>query len=164
MTDNRTTYEPAADTRLLVSLMMRAAIGDTITYDAMTAHLARPVTGGDGNLQSALRMLQRDEGMVFACERGRGYKRLSDSEIANQVGPSGLMRIRRAARRTLNTLTVAKDENLTNAERVKRNTHLAFMGAVNLMTRPGRIERLREATKAAAKPLDVTKTLELFKK
>lgn len=156
-------FEPAADTRLLYSLLSKAEIGETVTYAAMTGQLGRSVTGADSYLQSALRMIERDEEMVFASVRGVGYKRLSDRDIANTVGDNALTRIRKMSRKAAKTLTIAKDENLSNDERIKRNTGLSFMGALHHMTKPKQIEKLENAVRSSASELAIGKTLEMFK-
>lgn len=156
-------FEPSADTRLIYSLLMKAEMGDVVTYTELSEQVGRKVTGADSYLQSALRMIERDENMVFSSVRGVGYKRLTDAEIATQVGESGVRKIKRTARRTAKTISKADDSNLSNEERVKRNTFASFMGAVAHMAKPRQLERLETGVRAHADQLAIGKTLDALK-
>lgn len=168
MLDTKTTtrrhrFEPASDTRLLYALLSKAQIGEVVTYEQMSKQLDRRVTGSESYLQSALRMIERDDDKVFASVRGVGYKRLSDSDIATTIGVAATRKMRRAARRTMRTLAIARDEHLNNNEIISRNTALSFMGALHHMTKAKTMERLETAVRANAGELAIGSTLEAFK-
>lgn len=162
--ERRHRFELAADTRLLYSLLQKAAIGETVTFAAMSAQLSRTVGGADCYLQSALRIIERDEEIVFGSVRGVGYKRLSDAEIATTIGPAAITRMRRAATRATRSVLTARDEKLTNEERVKRNTTLSFLGMIRHATKPAAVERIESEVRNASRELPIGRTLEALKK
>lgn len=163
MTDKKSFAEQAVDTRLLVSLLSKAAVGETVSYAAMTEQLSRQMEGADSYLQSALRIVQRDHDIVFSVVRGVGYKRLSDAEIV-AVGGTLPGRIRRMARKTVRTLAKARDENLSNAEIVQRNAAVSMAGTLAFIATDKAMRRLETAVQAGGNhELPIGRTLDVFK-
>lgn len=158
----QTIAEQAVDTRLLVSLLSKAEIGQTFTYAELSRHLGRKVEGSTSNLLSARKILQRDYGMVFDTIWGQGIKRLSDSEIV-ALGDKLPGKVRRLAKRTIVKVSVAKDEALTNEQIVQRNAAVSMAGVLMHVSTKSGLAKLEAAVKVNAAELPVGKTLELFK-
>lgn len=160
---NKTIAEQAIDTRLLVSLLSKAEIGQLVTYAEMGAQLSREIEGADSYLQSALKIVQRDYDIVFSVVRGEGYKRLSDSEIV-ALGGQLPTKIRRIARRTVRTLSKARDEHLTNAQIIQRNAATSMAGVLAHVATDKAMRKLETAVQAAgAQELPIGRTLDVFK-
>lgn len=160
---NKTIAEQAVDTRLLVSLLSKAEIGQTVSYAEMSAQLSRQIDGADSYLQSAIRIVQRDHDKVFSVIRGEGYKCLSDAEIV-ALGGRLPLRIRRMARKTIKTIAKARDEKLTNAELIQRNAVTSMAGVLAHVASDKIMRQLESAVQdGGSKELPIGRTLELFR-
>lgn len=71
-------FERAKRTLKLAELF-RGANG-TLSYAAITEHMGQDLSELRHTITSVRRYLERDEGIVFECVRGEGYRRLTDSE------------------------------------------------------------------------------------
>ncbi len=158
----QTIAEQAVDTRLLVGMLSKAAIGQEFTYEALGKELGRPVSGSTSNLISARHIVQRDFDIVFGTISRHGIKRLSDSEIV-AVGDKLTGKVRRAARRTINTMAKARDEVLSKDEITHRNTTISMAGVLVHMATRANMAKLETAVRVNAAELPIGKTLELFK-
>lgn len=158
----QTIAEQAVDTRLLVGLLSKAAIGQEYSYEALGKELGRVVDGSTPNLISARRIVQRDFDIVFGTMHRVGIKRLSDSEIVAS-GDTLTGKIRRAARRTIATMSKARDEVLSRDEITHRNATVSMAGALVHMASKSNMAKLETAVRVNAAELPVGKTLELFR-
>jgi len=158
----QTIAEQAVDTRLLVGILSKAAIGQEFTYQRLSAELGRKIVGNDSNLMSARKIVQRDFDIVFDVQRGHGIRRLSDPEIV-ALGDRLTGKVRRAARRTVRQVSLARDEHLSKDEIVHRNAVVSMAGAIMHMATRSNVAKLESAVRVNAAELPVGKTLELFK-
>jgi hypothetical protein len=78
----------------------------------------------------ALELVNRNQGIVFACERGTGYRRLSSESGVKHAGEKGLKRSRNAARNARRQLgnAVHHANDLSPAEQRTANQRLAVLG------------------------------------
>jgi hypothetical protein len=85
----------------------------------------------------ALELLNREHGVVYACERGTGYRRLSSESGVKHAGEKGLNRSRNAARNARRQLenAVHHANDLTPAEQRTANQRLAVLGLVEHLTK-----------------------------
>jgi hypothetical protein len=126
---NKPSFELSADSRFLLQELRKVSVGETIVYDALSAAIGRPVKGNFSSLQTAVRRLLRDDGIVFANVRGVGFKRLDDASIV-RLGESETDATRRRARRTVRKLTSVRDyASLTPAMQL-RHTALVSVNAL----------------------------------
>lgn len=159
---NQTIAEQAVDTRLLVSLLQKAEMGQVFTYEQLSDQLGRNIMGDCPNLSSARRIVQRDFDIVFDVMRGEGIKRLSDGEII-ALGDRLPGKVRRLSKRMVTKLSKARDEKLSNEQIVQRNATVSMAGAfIHMATKSG-MDKLEKAVRVNAAELAVGKTLELFK-
>jgi len=87
-------FERSQKTLRLLDLF-RATNG-TLSYDRIETETGESIADLRQTLANVRRYLERDEGIVFACVRKQGYRRLSDSEKIESA--RGFTRkIRRAA-------------------------------------------------------------------
>lgn len=156
-----TIAEQAVDTRLLVGMLSKAAIGQEFTYEALGTELGRKVTGSTGALLSARKIVQRDFDIVFGTLHGAGIKHLSDSEIV-AIGDKLTGKVRRAARRTIATVSKARDEVLSKDEITHRNATVSMAGALVHMSTKSNMAKLETAVRVNSGELPIGKTLQLF--
>lgn len=132
MTNNRPIFKQSAETVSVLSLLTNAAIGQTITYEQMRKAIKTPteLPMVQRAARSAIRILQRDRAMVFACVPNEGYRRLSDDEIVDS-SDHDVRCIRNKARRAMGKLQVANAENLSPEKQGKQSARMAML-AVNI--------------------------------
>lgn len=156
----RTIPQLSIDTKTIQDRLAKCAVGDTVSYEELTALVGRDVQQqARGNLMSAMRRLVPD-GKVFATIRGEGVKRLSDVEIVG-VGPATMNRMRRAANRARAKLAQVDDfEALPRDAKITHNLSMSVLGVLHHMTKASTVRQLEARIDQAQKALPLAKTLE----
>jgi len=143
--------EMSQETRLIIIRLRKLEENDTITY----ADLQGLMPGNTDRsklrqrVASAAASLNRDEGVVIACVRGMGYKRLPANEIPavlTQARAGVGRRMRRATKRVIRGTT-----GRTLTEEAKRCLYLelSLAGAFEQITRPKSAALVEAKIKAA---------------
>ena len=116
---------------------------------------------GRGSLVSAIRMLSRDEGKVFAAVPGIGVKLLTDEEITEEMG--------RKKRRAFNQNKKIKDlaenveyEKLGTEKKIQYNSHLTWNRMVALFSSKKGLNKITQGVMTQQKVLDFNGTIKLF--
>ena len=164
MTENgRTIPQLSIDTQLIYDKLKTAAIGDLVTYSDMSAIVGRDVQkSAYANMHSAVRMCLRER-ILFEPIRGRGLKRLTDSEIVG-TGISTMKKIRRSASKgALKLASVNKFDELTKEEQVKHNSYLSIIGALRHFSDSASVKKIESAVQEKNQKLPWARTLEAFK-
>lgn len=86
------------ETAALAERLAAASVGEVVEFSEMSAAIGRDIKGRQHILRSALRVVLRDHGALFANVRSVGYQRLP-AEEAHKVGARARERIRRGAHR-----------------------------------------------------------------
>lgn len=163
--NSRAIPELSIDTQTIEKLLGGAAVGDIVTYSAMSAAIGRDVqTEARGNVTSARQRLHVGRQMVFGAVTNVGLKRLDDEgKIAAAQGHA--RRGRSQYRRSLKTVAAVDNfDALPNDQKLRHSLVAAQAGVILNLTAPARTRRLEEAigdnVKKAFKPKE---TLELMK-
>lgn len=126
----RSIPEVSGETLALADFLRTIPAGDVALYQDLSAVAKVNVQKeGRGRLNSARKIVLREDTMVFAPVRGLGMKRLRDEDIAESSG-SAVKSINRKAHRELK-----KSRCLTNVQalpvhtQVKLYTHLSVLAA-----------------------------------
>lgn len=129
---NRPKFKQSAETVSVLSILTNAAIGQTITYEQMRKAIKTPIELPmiQQAARSAIRILQRERSMVFACVPNEGYRRLSDEEIVDS-SDHDIRCLRNKAKRSMVKLQTANPENLTPEKQGKQSARMAML-AVNV--------------------------------
>lgn len=159
--------QESVDAQLLAKRLATVSSGERVTYDELSALIRRPVNGSArGILYTALRIAQRENGIVFGTVQAVGIVRLTDQEIANLHRPA-LSRIGRISKRTAKKMAQVKNwDALSDAEKRAYSAGLGALGAVSLFSSSKSQKQLEEkcdVPTAPAKP-DVQKLVALFSK
>jgi hypothetical protein len=160
---SKTIMEMSAETKLLAEMLRGVAEGEVCTYADMSAMIERDVrAGARGALNSARRILLRDDRIVFDVVIGTGVKRMTPAEIANSE--KGVNRIRGATIKELKVQAVAAAGELCNEDRTKLNTRLSVLGAIHHCTDSRKIAKLQKhISSSGAGELAIGQTLEAMK-
>lgn len=135
MSEKRAIPELSIDTQVLERLLSAAAIGDVVSYSALSAAVGRDVqTEARGNLRTARQRLHRAQSMVFGVVVNVGVKRLDDAgKISAAKGH--VVRGRNQFKQARATAAAIDDfAQLPNNLKVEHNIVLAQSGALLAMT------------------------------
>lgn len=100
------------ETRILADALKAVPLGGNITFASLTATIGRDVQRvARSHLDSAMRIVLRDDGVAFRSIRGIGYQRLLPEE-APEIGRAARRKLRRASKRAVQSmLAVAAASN-----------------------------------------------------
>lgn len=159
---DKSSFELSVDTQVLVKRLRDVKPGETIEYQEMSGVIGRDVqTKGRGNLDSARRILQRDEKIVFCSVRAIGVKRLENSDIA-KLGAGALQHIGRTSRNASRKILCADYDKLANGDRTQMNAQLSILGALSQATKGKTLKAIEDKVSEVNDRLPLAKTIELF--
>ena len=150
----RSIFEQSADVKLLITHLHKKKEGEFASYKELSDVVGRPITGGDGYLQSAKNCLERDYGVYFKNVRGEGYVRLDSAGMVNDTDRDKKTILRKADR-ALQKLGDADFSELTEDEIKKANHNRTALGIVTFTTNPRNRRRLDYNFQQKMNPMDV---------
>lgn len=109
-------------------------VNGTASHAAISAHMGEETAALRSVVAVAIRVLERDEGIVFVNVRGEGYRRLTDAE---KVESSKVFtaRIRRSAGKGVARIGAVSDMSaLSNADQLAATLRMAVFQAVQRET------------------------------
>lgn len=155
-------WRSTPETERIVRALTNVNVGNTISYQALGALIKlADIREKLSVIQSARNIAVREFGIVFGCVENVGFKRLTDSEIAN-LGAFTIGHIRRVSRSTVKRISCAKYEGLSNEDKIKSNTSISFLGALHQMSHRARQLRLEDKVKECGTQLKLADTMKLF--
>lgn len=161
----RPSFQMSIDSRTVYERLIQTAIGETVTYDELTALIGRDIRSprAMGRLTTARRAVLHENNIVFGVIQKIGLKRLDDIEIV-ATGQQSVNRIKNLARRCVERLTIGVREfdKLPNEAKVRHNTYVSMVGAVHMMTKPANIKLLEAKISQSKAVLPLAHTLEVF--
>lgn len=156
--------ETSGDTRLLYQRLVRAEIGDFISYKELCEIIDRDVQKeGRCYLVTARKMAQRDDDKVFGVVTNEGLKCLNSTEIIDTAAFS-IEHIKRTSRKTIRRISCIQDiSTLPNEEKIRFNTYASTIGAISVMTKGSSIKKIEAKVQETQEQLPYIKTLDAFK-
>lgn len=146
--------EISQEARLLVEALAGCDPGAILTYAAM-----RAVTGLDIQhkrrdlLQTALKMVLREQHKVFGAVTGQGMKCLGSAGIVG-VGEDKRRRMQRMAKRTIEKLSCVLPDDLSLSEQHRWLAYVSIMGAAAALSHAKSVQHAIRLQGAQPKPLD----------
>lgn len=159
----RPSFETSVEVKLLTSFLQKIDVGTIVTYKEMTAVIDRDILTHRSVLQSARRILERDNRMVFGSIHAVGIKLLSCGEVVDSADDSSA-RIGRISRRTIKRLSTIDESELTPEKRLEWHMKSSQLGAIALMTKPSALKALESTVKERKCLLPPAESLKLFAK
>lgn len=155
--------ELSHDTETLAACLRTVPVGGTVSYETLSGLIRGNVQQGARHLlDSARRIVQREEQAVFGTIRGVGLKRLTDTDKA-RTGGASLQRINRTSRRGIQILSCVQDfDKLDLNDKVKHNAYLSILAVFYEVSRPKSVRRIEGAVAVMQKQLPFTDTLRAF--
>lgn len=139
-------YRLASDAEMLAVLLLEAADGDVVGFDAMSTVVGYRVDGGSPVVQRAIRIAFEAERAVFSNIRTVGYRRLPDEDIARNTGAQFAASARRKLGRGLERLGAVRDfDSLSRAGQVEHMASMVHLAKVAYQLSPTEIGKVRDA-------------------
>lgn len=167
--DSKQTPRPlglmSIDTKTIYERILKASIGETVTYEELEKLIGRSVRErGTWLLLSARRRALNQDGLVFGTVAKIGIKRLSDTEIV-AGSEDDVHRVHRQALRGMRKLTAIKHYDSLPAEsKTRHGVNASALAVLAHMTRSTSLKRLETKVREQSQPsLPLQKTLEAFR-
>ena len=152
----------SVDSQVVYNRIRRADIGEIVTYKELRELVGRDIQDKSRHcLDTAIRIAQREDRIVFGSVRGVGVKRLSDLETV-AASSSGVDRIRRIAKRSARKATCVDFDALPNETKIKHNAIVSLYGAIAHASKPASVVAVESAVANGEDKLPLAKTLALF--
>lgn len=159
MQGRRPSFQMSADARLIYQRLLKATVGETVTYTELSEIVSRKVDGSFAPLHTARKAARRDNQIVFDCIHKVGVKCLSDEDKV-KLSDRTATRLRKAARRGIESLgTVHNFNGLSREGQNKHNAALSVFSVVGAVTTGSSIKKIEDAVQKARKELPMTETL-----
>lgn len=132
-----------ADHKLIYDLLKTKSENDIVTFlEIKDVCLKREEKYLRSSINRALYNLLKD-GVVYHNVRNIGYKRANSSEIIDK-SPSFLRAAYRRLKRNKLTLEVTNDNDLTQQEKILKNTYYAVSGTLMYLLKPKQIKLIQQ--------------------
>ena len=152
----KTTPENEADIAALVEELAAAAVGETATYERLSAAVGRDIQSSRWLLIAAMKRMQNDCGAVFGCVRKVGYKRLSVADIPG-MGEAARSSLRGKARRARKQIKASLDgaNDTTSEQRRRAFAEMSALGLMEHIARSGTDEGMKAETEQRPLPVAI---------
>lgn len=163
-TNNKIIKESSIDTKLLYQRLAKMEIGDFVSYEELNLIIGRNVQKeGRNYLNTARRIVERNDQKVFGVIISEGLKCLNTPEIINTAA-SSIDRIRHASRRSIKKFECISDlESLPNDEKIRLNTYASTLGAINQFSTAKSVKKIQNIVKEVQEQIPFMKMLDIFK-
>lgn len=149
-----------ADTRIIADALNQLPRGELITTTAISDLIGRDIRLTVWHLYAAIRIVERETGAVFGCERGKGYRRLKADELV-KIGQTARSRIRRTARKGSRSLA-AGVMGINDLSPATTRKVLAEQSSLGLLEHLARDRNLPNISESETRPLPVAVTAREF--
>jgi hypothetical protein len=140
--------------------------GDLISRDKMASIIGRDVsdgTNGYGNVNSAIRHVEGQLGVVWRWDRSaKAWRCLNDVE-KSEVSIDGVKRSRRVLGRSMRVAATVNEEALTEDQRKEHRLNCVVAGTMQLFGKPEFRKKLAAANGSLVEP-NPQKVIELMKR
>lgn len=160
MNNDRPSFKAGVDAQALAKHLEGIPVGGVATYEALSKIVGSDVQEDRGALETARRVLLRENQIVFGAVHGVGLKRLNPAEVVEQ-GQDSVTKIRRASKRAMKRLATADFDALPSAEQGRHRMASATLGAIALCTGTKAQHKLEQRVQGNGN-LDVGEAMKLF--
>lgn len=147
-----------ADHKSIYDLLKDRQIDETVTYlEIQNVCLKKSEKDIRSSINRALYNLLKD-GIVYHNVRNIGYKRANSTDIIDK-SPSYLKAAFRRLKRNKLTLEVVDDTQLSNQEKIMKNTYYAVSNTLMYLLKPKQIKSLQQKSMNNQLTFDPTENL-----
>ena len=121
------------DYTILYRILKSAKTGQLITYERMNREARTDVRdNGRYMLRAVFVRLQRERGIFFRNVIGQGYRRIRQAEVVRSN--ESLEKIRRAARRSAESLACVDYDALGKTDRKRHDARAVLVGVIGMLS------------------------------
>ena len=139
-------FKQSALTQQVYEMFVHASNADppVVTWDLLTERTGLPRTALYSTIQTVLRRMVSDQGVVFENEANFGYRVVPDDGLA-EVGQKSIERARRQQRTGVRKMDCADMSNLTPEQRVRHITRKTVLELGLAASRPKSIKSVEQS-------------------
>ena len=115
--DKRPMFRQTVDTLTLIKTLLKVAVGETITYEALSQAIGMDVVQRRSSLQSARKHLIRVHRILFETIKRVGLRRMNSADAVDCL-TAEIKRVGRAAKRGLNKSTCVEEDELSQDQKL----------------------------------------------
>ena len=136
---------------------------EMVTYDELEKVAGETVRSGRGNgwLNTARRIIQRERDQVWLPVRGVGLK-LANADEVRDYANHYVTKSRRSSWRGIRQIATVDFKTLSNEQRIRFNTTASVLGAIHHMTHSKSVAKIEAVVSVQQDKLPVQKTLAAF--
>jgi hypothetical protein len=157
---NSNSFELSPDTLRLIEFLKTIPIGAVATQQQLTTVLGRSIRQHRHLLYSAMKHVQRHDGIFFGNRRGEGYQRCLTEQVP-YVGATARRKARRTARSATKTINavLSKANDVSNETRIAANREISMLGLIEIAAQD---RHLPPPESVSSAPLSVAVAARLF--
>lgn len=155
------TFVSRVETKLIYQRLIKAEIGELVTYDELTQIVGTDIRKRRHWLDSAKDKAER-EGYFFGPVTGQGVRRMTHDEAVALIDPTE--KTQRAARKAIRRSERLDYDSMTPESRVYVTVVRATAHATLVLNSPKAAKAISASAKESQHELTVQKTLEAIKK
>jgi hypothetical protein len=156
-------FKKSADTMIIENILSECKVGETVTYNSLSAAIGRDVRKfAMSALATARKTVMVEHNIVFDVEHNVGYVRLAGDAVVVCVSEYDRMRIQRTSKRSLQKLATVKFDELNDEHKRKHVVASAMMGAVAMFSHKSASKKIEAKVTNATSSLPIGETLKLF--
>ena len=153
------TFEMSEDARLLSQRLLKAEVGELLTYNEIRKIIGKEYWEARSALQTARRIALRDEGFVFGVERGTGLKRLTDDEIVSSSAADRKY-IRNKSKRAIKHLNAVDYRILSASRQLTAAALISIYHATKAIVADQSVHTMQAVVGGSSKSLPIKETLQ----
>lgn len=149
-------FQASTDAQVIARRLAKLQFDETISYKELTALVPdRKLQGKDRFiLNTARNIVLRENNIVTAAVTGVGIKRLTDVDITT-IPEAAIAKTRRFTKRAMKQTICANYDQLQPTDKIKFNTGLSVLGAIQHFTKPKTQEMIGDKVKESAARLSI---------
>lgn len=151
----------SVETEIALDRLSQAVPGEVIEYGELDKLCGCEVRKRRNILDTSMRRLLAEQGMVFVAEHGKGLRLLKNEEIPS-VGFKDIARIGKISKRCARRLSAVDYDTLSAQSKIAHNTHLTVLSLFQRASTKSSLQKVGQAVADRTHPLPVGDTLRLF--
>ncbi len=150
--------EKSIDTTTIYDLLQPKELGSIVTFEEIRAVCYnKDIDKLKSTIVRVVDKLRR-EGIIYHNERELGYRRVGSTKIVAK-SPKFLRSARRKLIKSIYEINAVVDEELTNDDKIKKNTYFAHNSMILFMTRARQLKRIEQKVIAQTLSFDPLENL-----
>lgn len=160
MSTDKPSFKAGVDAQTITKFLEEIPVGAIATYEEISRLINDDIQANRGPMETARRILLRENQIVFGAVHGIGLKRLDATEIVEQEQGT-VIKVRRATTRAMKRLASADFDSLPPPEQGRHRLVSATLGAIAVCSGKKAQNKLSQRIQNSGK-LEVGEAFRLF--